>query len=163
MRVQPGYGDARLRQPPATCSLMSDAQSLQNGFGRHRIDGLPQGHVHSHQHGFELLVGEHHAHGYAARDVLQNFGMSGKVHARGMQRRFVDGRRHHGGYPTREGILGRGFDARIGRRTSTGVHLPDDEVGRQRNDGQHGNGPARNLVPIGQFVEFHDSRTATVG
>ena len=63
VRIEPGDGDARLA-PPRTGALRraAIADRLEDRVEGDRLDRLAQRHVDRHQHGAQLVVGQHHAH-----------------------------------------------------------------------------------------------------
>ena len=96
VRVQAGHRDARRCQAPGGGAAVGDAQGLEDGVVRDRVDRVAQRHVDGDQHGPQLVVGQHHAHrrrrGAGRRQRLQHLGVAGIRDAGERQRLLVDGR-----------------------------------------------------------------------
>ena len=125
MRVQASHSHVRC---PAQCGaqgMVRDAQGLQDIVKRHRLNGLAERHVNADQHGFKLVVCQHHANRHFAHRFAQKRGSFGLQHlgvackagspaTRCTERLFVDRRGDHACGLTRQ----------------YGTRRPDNALGR---------------------------------
>ena len=115
MGVQPRHRHARHAAQAALQRGMGDLQRLQHVVLRHRRNRIAQRHMDADQHGAQLVVGQHHAHGHAGQRHalvggglgLQQLGVPRKIHARSRQRLLVQGRGDQRRHLAAQGRAGR--------------------------------------------------------
>ena len=103
MRIQPGHGDARRPAQAGAHGSVRNTQRLQHIVKSHSLDGVTQRHMDADQHGFQFVIGQHHAHRHVAHGPaqkgrclgLQHFGVTGELRrpAARCRQRFLVNRR----------------------------------------------------------------------
>jgi hypothetical protein len=119
--------------PSARAAAMAGPLGFEHAGQRHLLNGLPQRHMNGDQHGFELVIGQHHAHGgrHLARRAafgLQQLGVPGVGLARQGQRLFVQRRRHDACHGTDLRQAHRLSDTRCRRSPRPYVYLADGRI-----------------------------------
>jgi len=160
MRIEAGDGDARMRDAEAAHGSVGDANRLEHGLERDRLDGSAQRHVDRHQHRAQLVVGQHHANrrsdAVPCGKGLQHLGVARVRDAGRSQRPLVDRRRDDGRDPAIHRQVHRLLDAASGGRTGARTHAADRGVDQARGDAgclQHADAVGRQRRRIARLLD----------
>jgi hypothetical protein len=133
-----------------------DAQGLQHVVGRDGVDGVAQRQVNAHQHGAQLVAGQHHAHRHLSerharmrcRLRLQQLGVARIVHASGVQRLLVQRRGHQAGNLPAQRRLGRPHHALRSSAPAFGRYSAKRQGAGQTGKRQHRQTTRRHLARL---------------